>query len=211
MNAVIQTAHAILMVTKRLPSKKLTWAELAGSATEALEKWKLARHPYVFADFGDLGGGMTGSRLASAMRKESLDVVVILLADEVQPHHRIWAQRNGATDVIERSAKAISAYLPSGMKPSQIAELTAGSPGIAAPVPKAERPEAIAEIVSDHLQQYGRLGPARTLVVRDAMEALMAEKGEVPTITELANRVAKEIMWPEQRSAFLNSFTTKGS
>lgn len=210
MTSVIQTAHAILMVTKRAPSKNLSWAEMAGSAAEALEKWRRARHPYVFADFGDLGDGMTGARLAAALRKESEDVVVILLADQVQPHHQIWAQRNGATDVIERTAKAMAAYLPSGVKAAHLAEFTSGTSGAVAASPEAIRPDSIASIVSDRLQQFGRLGPARTLVVRDALESLMAEKGEAPSVIELANRVAKEIMWPEHRAAFLNSFSSKG-
>lgn len=205
MNTLSQSASGILMVTKRLAVQDVPWAETAGSAAEAIDKWKQVRHPCVFADFGDLGDGMTGARLAAALRKESAEVVIVLLSDEVQPHHRIWAQRNGATDVIERTSKAMSAYLPAGAKVPQ-----AAAPVASAAANIGEKAESIAALVSERLQQYGRLGPARTLVVRDALEALVAEKGHAPTVNELAHRVAKEIMWPEHRTAFLNSFTTKG-
>ncbi|CAH0356054.1 response regulator [Aquabacterium sp. CECT 9606] len=199
MSAVIQGPHAVLMVTKKTSSRELPWADLAGSASEALAKWQQTRHPFVFADFGELGDGMTGARLAAALRKESIDVVVILLADQVQPHHRVWAQRNGATDVIERTAKAITACLPSSVKAPRVSEFPSGFPA-------DESPDAVAATVSDRLQKYGRMGPARTLVVRDALDALVAEKGATPTVNELAKRVAKEILRSEDRTAFLNSF-----
>lgn len=218
MNASNQSPHNVLMVTTKASSRRLSWADLAGSAAEALERWHRSRHPFVFADFGDLGDGMTGGRLASVLRKECIDVVVILLVDKVLPHHLSWAQRNGATDVIERTANAIASCLPAGWKASQITGITsdsgpraAASVALASPTPLARvsqeaSAEKVAAVVDEHLQKHGRLGPARALVLRDALDALLDEKGSPPTVSELANRVAVEIVRPEHRLEFLNSF-----
>lgn len=200
-NQVQRKGLTVLFATATTSTKALSWADLVRSGPEALALWKERRHAYVFADFGDLGGGLTGARLAAQIRKECQETVIILLADEVQPHHLAWAQRNGATDVVDRSTKSITSCLPS----------SSGRPmDFPSGFPSDESPAAVKQVVDSRLQRYGRMGPARTIVLEDAFRALVKEKGTTPTAIELAKRVSVDIPKQADREAFIRSFEIQG-
>lgn len=197
-----KSGQTVLFVTRKSSSKVLSWAEVVTSASMALERWRERRHDYVFADFGDLGEGMTGARLAAALRKESADVVIILLADKIQPHHKQWAKNNGANDVAERSVRAIAeCFLDAAPSiPTRPSEYPSG-------FPPDETVAGISALIDRRLQKYGRLGPVRTLVIEDALARLMKVNDAAPTLNELAREVAKDIPSELDRAAFLNSFS----
>ena len=73
--------------------------------------WRERRHETVFADFGDLGRGISGVRLARALRNLSTTVRIFLLSDAVDQAQRLWARANGATDVVRRQADVIAQCL----------------------------------------------------------------------------------------------------
>lgn len=198
-----QSRPGVLLVTRKGSSKVISWADVATSAQQALELWREKRHVYVYADFGDLGDGMTGARLASAIRKESADAVIILLVDQLQPHHRQWAARNGATDAIERTSKAMLESLPGAMAAPRPSEFPSS-------FPPEESPQAVARVVDERLKRYGRMGPARSLVLEDALNHFL-KAGSVPSVIDLAKRVSREIPNADDRALFMKSFdvTTK--
>jgi hypothetical protein len=191
----------ILLVTRRTTAQILSWADVATSTRDAMTMWKEKRYPYVFADLGDLGEGVSGARLAAMIHKENPDITIMLMSDRVQPHQIAWARTYGATGVILRTAEAISSCLPREVRPPNLSEFPSG-------FPMDDSPEAIEKVVDERLHKYAHLGPARSVVLQDAMQELLEErKGLPPTAYELAVRVADEITSESERAAFLNSFT----
>lgn len=179
----------------------MPWADVANSGKEALEKWQMQRHAYVFADIADLGDGMTGARLAAMLRKQSADVTIILMTDKVLPLQMLWAQRNGANTLITRTAQAIATCLPNGIPTPNEQALPSRSESA------REIREAVIRVVDEHLQKYARLGPARSVVLMDALQDLIHENnGQFPSIDALAIRVSNDITSASERNAFLNSF-----
>jgi CheY-like chemotaxis protein len=200
-----QSRPRVLLATRKGASKVLSWADVATSGAQALTAWREKRHGYVYADFGDLGDGMTGARLSSAIRKESADTVIILLVDSVQPHHRQWAERNGATDAIERSSKAILESLPGAMVAPRASEFP--STFLPSAFHSEDASQAVSRVVDEALKKYGRMGPARSLVLRDALNHFLGQ-GTIPSVVELAKRVARDIPNTDDRTQFLKSFDT---
>lgn len=193
-----QSRPGVLIVTRKGSTKLISWADIASSAKQAMSLWREKRHGFVYADFGDLGDGMTGARLAAAIRQESDSAVIILLVDQVQPHHHQWAVRNGATDAIERTSKAILRTLPASIgqpRPSDFPSSFFAE----------ESNNSAARLVDERLKKYGRMGPARSIVMEDAM-AHFQKSGSAPSVSELAKRVAREIPNAEDRAQFLKSF-----
>lgn len=205
MNAVLHPMHDVapkaLLVTQRCTERSLPWAEVERSGMLALKRWREGRHAFVFADFGQLEDGMTGPRLARELTSICRSVQVYLLSDTVQQPQIAWARNCGAVDVIPRNAKAIWACLPSEVpapefdfRHSDFAALQQG-------------PQDVADDVTARLLRYGRIGPASSVLVEDAIETLVRSRGGLqPTAWDVAVLVARQIEAPEDRAAFLKSF-----
>lgn len=181
-----------LLVTGR-PYPGADWADVVPTATSGWALWHERRHAMVFADFGDLGSGMTGVRLAKALRADSDTVRIFLLSDSADPSQKTWARANGADDVIRRSAESIAAclsFLPVKPKPS---------PSL---------PTPLLTKVTQALQTQGRIGPAAVVVVEDAVEELTRAKGDQPiTLRDLVALLASGIRSESARKSFLMCIT----
>nr|WP_297350445.1 hypothetical protein [uncultured Caldimonas sp.] len=205
MNAVLHPMHEVapkvLLVTRRCTARSLPWADVASAGAEALALWHDERHGFVFADFGQLEDGMTGPRLTRQLCAASPSVQVFLLSDSVQPPQVAWARTCGAIDVIPRNAKAIWACLPSDVpapefdfRHSDFASLQQG-------------PQDVAQEVTARLLRHGRIGPASSVIVEDAIESLVRSRGGLqPTAWDVALVVARQIDAADDRAAFLKSF-----
>jgi CheY-like chemotaxis protein len=183
-----------------------SWVDRAATAKQALTLWREHRHEYVFADMGDLGDGMTGARLSMALRREEggHQAVVVLLCDTVAEHNVQRARLSGANAVVRRDEAAIAAAFPPAPQQVLLKEAVSGTPS---EFPACEVPRAVVAKVESRLQSIARMGPARSIVVADAIEELKSRNGGVaPTVAELASRVAADISVPAQRTAFLQSF-----
>lgn len=197
--------HRVLMATRadiRTPS----WVDRAATAKQALAMWREYQHEYVFADMGDLGDGMTGARLSMALRREEGgdQAVIVLLCDTVAEHHIQRAKLSGANSVVRRDEAAIAAAFPPAPQQVLLKEAVSGT---ASEFPSCDVPRAVVVQVESRLQSIARMGPARSIVVADAIEDLKSRNGGVaPTVTELANRVAADISTAADRAAFLQSF-----
>jgi DNA-binding NarL/FixJ family response regulator len=99
----------LLVTTHQYPCG--AWADIARSAGQGLQMWRQRRHAVVFADFADLGHGISGVRLARALRAESSSVRIYLLSDAPDDAQQVWACANGATAVMPRQARAIARCL----------------------------------------------------------------------------------------------------
>ena len=107
--ARLKSERPLLVTTQWYPSGE--WADIVRSAGEGLKRWRDLRHPVVFADFGDLGEGISGVRLARVLRGKSPDVRIYLLCDAVDAGQQVWAQANGANEVIRRKPQLIARRL----------------------------------------------------------------------------------------------------
>jgi CheY-like chemotaxis protein len=198
-------ARKVLMATRadlRTPS----WVDRAATARQALEMWRVHQHEYVFADMGDLGDGMTGARLSMTLRKEAQGhrPVVVLLCDTLAEHNLQRAKLSGANAVVRRDEAAIAAAFPPAPQQVLLKETVSGIPS---EFPACDVPRALVAKVEARLQSIARMGPARSIVVADAIEELKSRNGGVaPTVAELAHRVAADISAAEDRAAFLQSF-----
>ena len=205
------------------------WVDLVIGGQKAIEQWRRHKHLYVFVDFGNLGDGMTGSRFCSNLRKEpgADRVDIVLMSDMIQPHHLAWAQQTRASGVIVRSLEAvIGRVAPASVNtPVQLAvqhaaqsalapvsapvapiPATAGAPVAAAALDKGSLIKVVS-LVESRLHIHARMGPARSIVVADAVEDYAREfPGTLPTAADLAQRVAHDIRSPADRAEFLKSF-----
>ena len=196
-----------LVVTRSSVSWSATWSEFASTATQALDLWREKRYDYVFADIGELGGGMTGPRLATTLRKEAGGeaTVIILMADTVQAIHIAWAKRCGANDVIHRTLAAITTVLPSPGC-TNAAAVSALPASVGAGV--AKKLAGMSALVESRLHTLARMGPARSVVVADAIDQYIKDHGgATPTLVELAGLVSNDIHSAYDRAYFLKSFT----
>lgn len=99
-----------LLVTRRdYPAGD--WADVAHSAGQGLQLWRERCHPVVFVDFGDLGQGISGVRLARVLRGLSGHVRIFLLSDAADGAQRVWARANGADDVLQRDPMTMARAL----------------------------------------------------------------------------------------------------
>lgn len=87
------------------------WADVAHSAGHGLQLWRERGHPVVFVDFGDLGRGISGVRLARVLRGLSANVRIFLLSDAADGAQRVWARANGADDVLQRDPMTMARAL----------------------------------------------------------------------------------------------------
>ncbi len=195
----------VLMATRadlRTPS----WVDRTASAKEALSMWRQQRYPYVFADMGDLGDGLTGARLSMALRKEEHghEAIIVLLCDTVAEHNVQRAKLCGANSVMRRDEAAIAAAFPP--EPAHVLRKEAQS-GSTSEFPSCDVPRSVVTLVETRLQTIARMGPVRSMVVADAIDELKARNGGVaPTLDELTQRVAADISATADRTAFLQSF-----
>ncbi len=195
----------VLMATRaeiRTPS----WVDRTTSAKQALSMWREQRHQYVFADMGDLGDGLTGARLSMALRREENGQapIIVLLCDSIAEHNLQRAKLSGANSVLRRDEAAIAAAFPP--EPEHLLLKDAAS-GAASEFPSCDVPRSVVTLVESRLQTIARMGPARSMVVADAIDDLKAGSGGVaPTLGELAKFVAGDISDAADRAAFLQSF-----
>lgn len=195
----------VLMAT-RADIRTPAWVDRAETARQALSMWRQQRHQYVFADMGDLGDGLTGARLSMALRKEEQgqEAIIVLLCDSVAEHNLQRARLSGANSVVRREEAAIAAAFPPA--PEHVHRMEALA-GIASELPGYEVPRGVVAMVEARLQTIARMGPARSMVVADAVEQLKARTGGLaPTVAQLAQCVAEDISVPADRAAFLQSF-----
>jgi CheY-like chemotaxis protein len=225
-----EASRKVLLVSQQAPWAP-PWADLVIGGQKAIDQWRKHKYLYVFADFGNLGDGMTGSRFCSTLRKEpgTDGVDIVLMSDLIQPHHLAWAQQTRANGVIVRSLDAIIGRVaPEAVNtPVQLAVQHASQapgaqpvqqPAAQAAAPQAPQPAAsnsvdkgslikVVSLVESRLHVHGRMGPARSIVVADAVEDFAREfPGSLPTATDLAQRVANDIRSPADRAEFLKSF-----
>lgn len=164
----------VLLVTVRA-ELRVEGAERASSAREGLALWHRGRQPAVLADFGALADGTTGVRLARLLRRASPAVHIALLCDAPDPSRLSWARANGADAVLERSARAVAAWLHPP------------------PPPHGGISEALRARLVRALQVQGRVGPAAALMVDDAIDEWTRTSGGraaacAPALVELLAR-----------------------
>jgi len=223
-----EVSRKVMLVSQQAPWAP-PWVDLVIGGQKAIDQWRRHKYLYVFADFGNLGDGMTGSRFCSNLRKEpgADGVDIVLMSDVIQPHHLAWAQQTRASGVIVRSLEAIIGRVaPEAVNtPVQLAVQHAAqsalSPPPAAPVSATAAPAPapaapavdkgslikVVSLVESRLHIHGRMGPARSIVVADAVEDYAREfPGTLPTAADLAQRVANDIRSPADRAEFLKSF-----
>ncbi|MCM5681498.1 hypothetical protein M8A51_18380 [Schlegelella sp. S2-27] len=175
------------------------WADVARGAGAGWKLWRDRRHGTVFADFGHLGHGMSGVRLARLLRSASKEVRIFLLSDSADPAQKLWARANGADDVIQREAAAIAARL-SGLYRDRRGDAGGDLP--------EDAPEHMLSLqLTPALMTHGRLGPAACVLVDEAIEAWSrANDGAFPTAEELARELAQHITSDRRRASFLACF-----
>lgn len=205
MNDPIGRAGPKVLMATRVEMRTPSWVDRAATATQALSMWRQKRHQYVFADMGDLGEGLTGARLSMALRKEEhgRTPIIVLLCESVAEHNLQRAKLSGANSIVRRDEAAIAAAFPP--EPEQLRMV-----GKTTEFPSCDVPRAVVALVESRLQTVARMGPARSMVVADAIEQLKAENGGLaPTVVQLAERVAAEISVAADRVAFLQHFKGK--
>jgi CheY-like chemotaxis protein len=183
--ALLVSAHLDLQVEQ---------VDHARSASEGLALWQERRHLSVLADFGALGNnGMTGVRLARALRADSRTVRTVLLCEAPDASRLSWARANGADEVLERTVRAVSAWLHPAPPAASLASV----------------PEALRARLTRALQVQGRIGPAAALMVDDAIDEWIRQ----PTTLDksaahaLVEQLAQHIRHAPARAAFLQCFT----
>lgn len=180
-NAVSAPMRQPLVVTRR-PLLRREWADVAQSAGAGLKLWRERRHSTVFADFGDLGFGVSGARLAKIIRSESKTARIYLFSDQPHVSQRFWAQANGANGVITRSPEAIADCL-SGMVP----------PDEPIPVParsQADPVETLAANAMASIKAQGPVSPMTYALTLDVIEEFVGlNNGSLPSVREVATMV----------------------
>lgn len=204
---ITDTKVNVLLVMSKAPWTIPPWAALATGGKVALDQWRARRYRHVFADFGSLGDGMSGSRLCASLRKEAGpdEVNLVLMSEHLQPHLRAWAQQSGASGVIVRSLEAILAEVaPGATLATAVAPPGTSSPREAQPPVELN---AVVALVEARLQTHGHMGAAGAVVVADALGDFAREHpGQRPTAIDVALRVAQDIRSTADRITFLKSF-----
>ena len=189
----------VLLATVRALMFPAKGVEVLREGHDAFAGWMKHRHALVIADFGALSDGMTGPRLARAIRMRCKSTHICLMSDEPRPDQAQWALAQGADELIPRTREAILDRLPSEV-PS---EAVAWQPS---DFPQEEALDDMASRVAHELNEAG-LGPAAALAVDDAMRALLVRRrGIPPAAKDVACEVGMEISDLEARRRFLRKF-----
>jgi hypothetical protein len=193
------TSRPLLVTSRAYPGGN--WADVARGAGAGWKLWRDRRHTTVFADFGHLGHGVSGVRLARLLRSVSKEVRIFLLSDHADAAQKLWARANGADDVIHREAAAIAVRLSGLYRDANGRDDT----GEDAPQ------HLLSARCTAALMTHGRLGPAACVLVDEAIEAWAREHdGAVPTAEQLARELVQHITSDKQRAAFLACFDVEG-
>lgn len=189
------TSRPLLVTSRAYPGGN--WADVARGAGAGWKLWRDRRHPTVFADFGHLGHGVSGVRLARLLRSVSKDVRIFLLSDHADAAQKLWARANGADDVIHREAAAIAVRLSGFYRDRQ------GADDDTEDAPQ----QLLGARFTAALMTHGRLGPAACVLVDEAVETWSrTHDGAVPTAEQLARELVQHITSDKQRVAFLACF-----
>jgi hypothetical protein len=187
-----------LLVTRAPEATGTAWADVATSADEALALQRQGRHGRVFADFGPLPCGMTGTQLARRVRAEDPSALVFLLSSQVSPVQAMWARSNGAFAVVPRNRHAIAACLSGWTLGASGAPLVDGPP-------LDDTMQEARQLVISSLLSLGRLGPETLSAVEMALLMLARARNRASMgVAAMAGAIAHRIVPREQRAVLLD-------
>ncbi len=179
--------RALLATIKPL-FKEPPWLFTVEAGGSAIDWWQAFRPPIVLADFGALDDGMSGVRLAKAIRSRCTQTRLYLLSDAIRPEQVLWARSQGADDVIRRSYDGIARLC------SPDAELV-----------RFRR--RLIRRVAQRLDQAGALGERAAFIVEEMVSDWEQRyHGALPTVYELTLAVSPHIDDLAARRAFVNGF-----